>query len=200
LNALQAALPWALIILRVLLCPLIVLGASRSWSGTWLAAIVLAALLSDAYDGILARRWAGETPTLRVSDSIADTIFYLGVVWALWLRDPQVLRGNWIFFAALFALEGFRYVFDLFKYRRTASYHSYLAKFWGLLIAVTMVGVFAFNGFKPLVRAALIVGIIVNLEGVAMSLLLPRWKNDVKTLERAWQLRKAMLAEQSRQH
>jgi hypothetical protein len=34
---------------------------------------------------------------------------------------------------------------------------------------------------------------VVNLEGLAMSLMLPRWKNDVKTLGRAWELRKSML-------
>ena len=45
--------------LRVLGCPVIVLGALRGWSGGWLAAIVVAALVSDIYDGVLARRWGG---------------------------------------------------------------------------------------------------------------------------------------------
>jgi hypothetical protein len=38
-------------------------------------------------------------------------------------------------------------------------------------------------------------GIVVNLEVLAMSLMLPQWKNDVKTLGRAWEWRKAMLVE-----
>ena len=36
-------------------------------------------------------------------------------------------------------------------------------------------------------------GILVNLEGLTMSIMLPRWKNDVKTLPRAFALRKNML-------
>jgi len=130
---------------------------------------------------------------LRLSDSMADTIFYLGVVVALWLREPLVLLGNWKLFLALLSLEGARYVFDLWKFGKTASYHSYLAKAWGLLIAVAVVGVFSFNRLQWLIWVALVFGIVVNLEGLAMSLMLPRWKNDVKTLGRAWELRKSML-------
>jgi phosphatidylglycerophosphate synthase len=188
------AIPWALIVLRMLGCPLIVLGAMRGWAGEWLGAIVVVALLSDIYDGVLARRWGGETAALRLSDSVADTIFYLGVLWALWLKEPGVLRGSWQLFVALFSFEALRYVFDFWKFGKAASYHSYLAKAWGLLIAVAVVGVFSFDGMRPMIRVALIFGIVVNLEGLAMSLMLPRWKNDVKTLGRAWELRKTMLA------
>ena len=191
--SLKRVIPWGLIVLRALGCPLIVLGARHGWSGGWLGVVVVAALLSDIYDGILARRWGGETPVLRLSDSLADTIFYLGVVFALWLREPLVLLGNWKLFLVLLSLEGARYVFDLWKFGKTASYHSYLAKAWGLLIAVAVVGVFSFNRLQWLIWVALVFGIVVNLEGLAMSLMLPRWNNDVKTLGRAWELRKSML-------
>jgi len=88
-------------------------------------------------------------------------------------------------------------VFDLWKFRKTASYHSYMAKAWGLLIAVAVVGVLSFGGLRWLIWVALGFGIVVNFEGLAMSLMLPRWKNDVKTLWRARELRKSMLAEQT---
>jgi phosphatidylglycerophosphate synthase len=90
----RRAIPWGMIVLRTLGCPLIVMGAWWGWPGVWLATFVLLALLSDVYDGILARRWGGETPALRVSDSIADSIFYGSVVDALWIREPQVIRCN----------------------------------------------------------------------------------------------------------
>ena len=193
----RRAIPWGLIGLRVLGCPLIMFGAWRGWSGGWLGAIVVVALVSDIYDGILARQWGGETAGLRMSDSVADTIFYLGVVWALWLREPEVLRGNWRWWVGLFAIEGVRYGFDFWKFGKAASYHSYMAKAWGLLIAVAVVGVLSFGGLRWLVWVALVFGIVVNAEGLAMSFMLPRWKNDVKTLGRAWELRKRMLAEET---
>jgi hypothetical protein len=53
----------------------------------------------------------------------------------------------------------------------------------------------SFGGLRWLIWVALMFGVVVNAEGLAMSLMLPRWKNDVKTLGRAWELRKRMLAE-----
>lgn len=193
LSTLQS-IPWLLILLRILGCPLILLAAHLRWAGPVLAFIVLAALLSDICDGILARRWLCETSTLRVTDSIADTIFYLGVVGALWITDAQLLLGNWCLFAGLFALEATRYLFDLWKFRRTASYHSYLAKAWGLVIAIAVIAFFSSNRLRALIWVALILGIAVNLEGLAMSLILPRWQNDVKTLADAVRLRRRILA------
>jgi phosphatidylglycerophosphate synthase len=194
-REIKQAIPWSMIVGRALGCPLILVAAWRGWSGGWLGAIVVVALVSDIYDGILARRWGGETAALRMSDSVADTIFYLGVVGALWLREPQVLRGNWRWWVGLFAIEGMRYGFDFWKFGKAASYHSYMAKAWGLLIALAVVGVLSFGGLRWLIWVALVFGIVVNAEGLAMSLMLPRWKNDVKTLGRAWELRKRMLAE-----
>jgi CDP-diacylglycerol--glycerol-3-phosphate 3-phosphatidyltransferase len=191
-----ALVPWTMIGLRAALCPLILWATHTGWIGRWLAAIVLFALVDDIYDGILARHWNCDTPTLRLADSIADTIFYLGVLGALWMRKPEVLRSNRFLFAAVLILEASRYLFDLSKFGKAASYHSYMAKAWGLLLAAAMVGVFAFDSLRSLVPLALLWGIAVNLEGLTMSMMLPRWKNDVKTVPVAWRLRRQMLSEE----
>ena len=196
MSGVRWGIPWALIGLRAVACPLLVVGALRGWAGGWLGTIVVVALLSDIYDGILARRWGNETARLRVSDSVTDTFFYLGVLAALWIREPQVVQGNWQWFVALLGFETFRYGFDFWKFGKVASYHSYLSKLWGLVIVVAVVGVLSFGGLRWLIWVALVFGIVVNAEGLVMSLMLPRWKNDVKTLGRAWELRKKMVAEQ----
>jgi CDP-diacylglycerol--glycerol-3-phosphate 3-phosphatidyltransferase len=48
--------------------------------------VLVAGFLSDAYDGILARRLGVATESLRRLDSLADTLFYaaaLAVAWRL---------------------------------------------------------------------------------------------------------------------
>ncbi len=90
---------------------------------------------------------------------------------------------------------GVWYVFDFWKFGKVASYHSYLSKSWALVIVVAVVGVLSFGGLRWLIWVAIVFGIVVNAEGLAMSLMLPRWKNDVKTLGRAWEMRKSMMAE-----
>jgi CDP-diacylglycerol--glycerol-3-phosphate 3-phosphatidyltransferase len=180
-----------MVLLRIVLCPTIVWGAWRGWPGAWLAAIVVLALLDDIADGMVARRLGCDTPAIRLADSLADTIFYLGVVLALWLRVPHLLRTNAVLLVALFSLEALRYGFDLWKFGKPASYHSYLAKAWGLVLAAAVVATLAHGGPRWAIAAALTFGLVTNFEGLLMSLLLRRWQNDVKTLAAALRLRAA---------
>ncbi len=196
LKKIQVATTWTMVTLRVVLCPLIVWGAHTGWDRRWLGTIVLIALVDDIFDGVLARRWGCDTPALRLSDTLADTIFYLGVAAALWIREPDVLRENWVLLANLFVTEGARYGFDIWKFGKGSSYHTYLAKSWGLVMGVAVIGTLSFGGLHWLLTISIVLGIVCNAEGLAMSLLLPRWQNDVKTLAAAWRLRKQMLSEQ----
>ena len=189
----KANIPWAMAAIRAAMGPVIVLGERAHWSGSTLAFILLSALLSDIFDGVLARRWNTDTPALRLFDSMADTVFYISVALALFLGQPSLLLSHWIMLAALFSLEVLRFVFDIGKFGKPASYHSYLAKLWGLLLAAAVFSHFAFS-YGGLLPAAVLLGILCNLEGLAMSLLLPTWCNDVKTLAVALRLRRQLLA------
>jgi phosphatidylglycerophosphate synthase len=189
-------IPWLMAATRALLGPIVILGQTCQWSGITLGALIVAALLSDIFDGILARRWHCDTPTLRLVDSMADTIFYLGVATALWLRAPHLFHTQAPLFITLFALEALRFLVDIAKFGKPASYHSYLAKTWGLLLAIAVVAEFATTHAASLIAAALILGIVCNLEGLAISFVLPDWVNDVKTLAAARRLRTHILAHQ----
>ncbi len=186
-------IPWAMVWLRVLLCPVVVAGARRGWDGKWLGLIVLVALLDDIYDGVLARRWGCDTIGLRRADSWADTAFYLGVAAVLWSRERQLMVGNWRLLATLGMLEITRHAFDWWKFGRTASYHSYLAKAWGLVMGVAIIAVLSVGGPRWLVWVSVLTGIAADVEGLAMSLMLPEWRNDVKGLAVAWRLRRQMM-------
>ncbi|MGC2636685.1 MAG: hypothetical protein WA294_05880 [Acidobacteriaceae bacterium] len=63
----KTRIPWMMAGARVELGPLIAAGAQCNWSGTALAAMVAGALVSDIFDGILARRWRCDTAALRLS-------------------------------------------------------------------------------------------------------------------------------------
>jgi phosphatidylglycerophosphate synthase len=189
----RESIPWAMIWLRILLGPALLWAAHGGFDGRWLAWIVLIALVDDIFDGILARRWACDTATLRVADSRADTLFYLFVAATLWLRQERLIRANWRILALLAAVELLRHGLDHIKFKRSASYHSYLAKAWGLVMGLAVVAVLYTGGRVWMIWISAAAGIAADTEGLTMSLILPRWQHDVKSIPAAWMLRRKML-------
>ena len=185
-------IPWLMTAGRALLGPVLVIGEKCAWNGFTLAALIVAALLSDIFDGILARRWHCDTAAVRLFDSMADTFFYACVAAALWIGKPAVWASYRTPVLILLALEAGRIAFDLIKFGKPASYHSYLAKTWGLVLASAIVTVFAAGHAVVLMGGAIALGVACNVEGIAMSLMLPVWRRDVKTLAMAWAMRREM--------
>jgi CDP-diacylglycerol--glycerol-3-phosphate 3-phosphatidyltransferase len=93
----------------------------------------------------------------------------------------------------LLACEAVRFGFDFLKFGKPASYHSYLAKTWGLVLATAVIVTFATQHVSLWMSAAIVLGVLSNLETMAMSLMLPVWKRDVKTLALAWRIRAGLL-------
>ncbi len=187
--AMRRFVPWSMITFRVLLGPVVLLGERCRWNGITLAMMVLAALVSDIFDGVLARRWSTDTAAMRLADSLADTAFYVCVAGALAFGMPAVWRAFRGGVLLLLACEALRFAFDFVKFGKPASYHSYLAKGWGLLLATAMVITFATQRASLWITAAIAWGVLSNLETLIMSCVLPVWQRDVKTLFAALRIR-----------
>lgn len=185
-------IPWIMASGRAALGPVLIAGAECNWSGIALAAMVLSALVSDIFDGVLARRWNCDTAAVRLFDSMADTLFYLCVAWSLWIARPQAIRDNAPLLLAIASFEAVRYAFDFGKFGKPASYHSWLAKSWGLTMAIAVMWMLARPGRCVLWPVSLMLGLACNCEGLAMSLLLPQWTRDVRSVGRALALRGAL--------
>jgi|GEM_PF-2484828 len=185
-------IPWAMAAGRAVLGPVLLAGQVCGWNGLTLAGIVVTALVSDIFDGVLARRWNCDTAGVRLLDSMADTVFYLCVAAALWMGQAQVWTQYGWLLGVLLGTEVLRFGFDFAKYGKPASYHSYLAKSWGLVMALAVTGVFLLGRGNALVPVALGMGILCNAEGLAMSVILPVWQRDVEGLRAAWRLRGEM--------
>jgi CDP-diacylglycerol--glycerol-3-phosphate 3-phosphatidyltransferase len=193
----KGAIPWSMVIFRAILAPTVFVVALRLKAPeAWLGGMIAAALVSDVYDGVLARRWGTATARLRTADSMADTAFYLGVLAAIILRHWPALQERLGLLITLLALEALRMGFDWMKFRRFASYHSYASKLWGLSLAVTAFALLAFNRGFWLLSLALALGIFCDLEGLAISVVLRQSAQDVKSLCGALALRRQIGAQQ----
>ncbi len=189
-------IPWTMVVGRAALGPVVVLGERCGWNGFALGAIVVTALLSDIFDGVLARRWKTDTAALRLSDTLADTAFYLCVAAAICFGMPAVWHQYRSGVLLVLGCEIVHFAFDFIKFGKPASYHSYLAKTWGLVLAVAVVVTFATQHVSIWMSAAVALGVLSNAETLAMSLILPVWRRDVKTLSLAWRIRMDLLRQQ----
>jgi phosphatidylglycerophosphate synthase len=184
--------PVTLTTLRILLGPVVVVLAWHRAPGFWIGGCTVVALVSDIYDGIIARILAIDTASLRRYDTFADTVFYLAIASAAWRVHPQAILDNALIFAGVFLLEIVRYIFDFMKFRREASYHMYSSKVWGLVLGIATICLFAFGISGWLFRLALLLGIVCNAEGLAISMVLPRWTHDVPSFRHALRLRRSL--------
>ena len=182
-------LPLALTALRVVLAPIIVLLAIMQPSPIAFGVCLIIAFLSDVFDGIFARRLNVATPNLRRLDSIADSIFYLCATFAAWKLYPTVITEHMLALILLGALEAARYIFDLRKFGREASYHMWSSKLWGVALFAGFFSLLALGASGIAVSAAIYIGIIADIEGLAISVILTEWKTDVPSFIHAIRLR-----------
>jgi len=182
--------PAILVALRAVLGPAIVVACLGGWSRYWMVGMLVAAFLSDIFDGVLARRLGVATEGLRLADSVADIFFYLCVAAACLAAYPAVWREHHVGILVVAGLEAGRWGFDLAKYGKIASYHMGSAMLWGILLFLGCGEVFLRGGPGVLFTAMIAVGIYNEVEGLLASLILPAWHHDVPSLWRAWALRR----------
>ena len=155
------------------------------------AVCLVVAFLSDVFDGIIARRLGIVTLGLRRLDSIADTIFYVAVIFAAWWLYPTAITDRMVPLTVLAGLEVTRYVFDLAKFGREASYHMWSSKARGVTLFVAFFSLLTLGSSGLSVSIAIYVGIVADIEGLAISIVLSEWKTDVPTLFHAFSLQRA---------
>lgn len=180
--------------LRLALAPLVALLTFFAPYPSLFAVCLTVAFLSDVFDGIIARRLGVATPNLRRFDSAADTAFYAACLLAAWHLYPSAIVERWVALCVLVSLELMRYAYDFAKFRREASYHMWSSKLWGLCLFAGFVSLLVFGVQGVAVSLAIYMGIVANSEGLAISVILPRWQSDVPSfvhaLKGAWQSRR----------
>jgi phosphatidylglycerophosphate synthase len=177
-------IPWLLVGLRFLIAPLLLLAALDGRTDAGFIVGYTIAVLSDIFDGIIARKLGSSTVKLRQADSWADISLYLCIAYSTWLVHPAVVIQFQLpllsAIAAQFALFGV----SLIKFGKFPSFHTYTAKAWGISLFIAVIGLFGFGESIPL-WGAIALCWINSLEEIAMILVLPEWKHDVLSLAHA---------------
>ena len=157
--------------MRLLLGPIALACAFAGVTRFVYLPILIAATLSDIFDGILARKFGVATPALRRYDSITDIIYYLFILAVAWILCRAVIVGN-LWLIALILLSEAACIFTcLLRFGRYPATHSILAKIYGLCLLGAFVALLVFNAGDRVIAGLAVVALAANLEILAMHLI-----------------------------
>lgn len=184
-------IPLALIYLRLLIgFAIILLSVFQVANYPFLAITLLSVgLLTDVFDGIIARRLNISSEKLRRLDSSVDQVFFISVAMATYIQCPDFFKTNLVKLIILVAFEVSTYLVSYLKFKREIATHSIGAKIWTLILFAPLVEVMVHCQSVVLFELCLWVGLVTRLEILAIVFTLKKWTNDVPTIYHAVQLR-----------
>ncbi|MDR2236590.1 MAG: CDP-alcohol phosphatidyltransferase family protein [Chryseobacterium sp.] len=184
-------IPYILIAIRFLLAPVILFLAyfAGGKSGFTILVLMYFGLLTDIFDGIIARKAGVSSEKLRRMDSQTDLVFWLSLGLAAYFINPELIRDEWEGILLVFVMEALCYIISIWKFGKETCTHAFLSKMWGLslLIAFTCLIGFQQTGWAFYLCVAL--GFISHVDVILIILLLPKWQYDVPSSYHAWRIR-----------
>ena len=146
-------------------------------------------LLTDIFDGIIARRLNVSTEKLRRLDSTIDQVFFLLVAAATYLDARSFFYNNRVALFILLGIEALAYVICFLKFRKEIATHTISSKIWTLFLFATIIQLMCFKNAFILFKVCFYIGIITRLEIIAIIFVLRNWTNDVPSIYQAVLLR-----------
>lgn len=184
-------IPYILIAARFILAPVIL--ASAYFKGTESRFLILTlmylGLLTDIFDGIIARKVGVSSEKLRRLDSQTDLIFWLSLGFAAYFLNPELIESEWEGIFLIFAMEALCYLVSFLKFGKETCTHAFLSKMWGLSLLIAFTYLIGFQQAGWAFYLAVGLGFISHLDVILIILLLPRWQYDVPSSYHAWKMR-----------
>lgn len=186
-------IPSLLIWFRLACAPALLAAVAlrREDAGVICTVLLSLGVLSDIFDGVIARRLGVVTDGLRTFDSRVDLVFWLAVTAALLMLHPQLLAATLPMIAGLGAMEATTHLVSFVRFRREASPHHLLSKLFGLALWALLARMLLTGAGGWLQTPVFLLGVASQAEALAIMLLLPAWRPDVAGVREAWALRRA---------
>jgi CDP-diacylglycerol--glycerol-3-phosphate 3-phosphatidyltransferase len=184
-------IPYLLIAIRFILAPIIIaLAYFKGIESRFLiVSLMYFGLLTDIFDGIIARKVGVSSEKLRRLDSQTDLIFWLSLGFASYFLNPELIKSEWKEILLICVMEALCYIVSILKFRKETCTHAFLSKMWGLslLIAFTYLIGFQQAGWAFYLTVGL--GFISHIDVILIVLILQKWQYDVPSSYHAWKIR-----------
>lgn len=184
-------IPYLLIAIRFFLAPIIILlsylygGESRYFILT----LMYVGLLTDIFDGIIARKVGVSSEKLRRLDSQVDLIFWLSLGFAAYFLNPTLINDEWQGILLIFIMEALCYIICWIKFGKETCTHAWISKLWGLSLLLAFTFLIGFQQAGWAFYLTIILGFISHLDVILIILILPKWQYDIPSSYHAWKIR-----------
>lgn len=146
-------------------------------------------LLTDIFDGIIARKLNISTQKLRRLDSTIDLLFFTLVAFSSYILCPDFFKSNSTQLIILIGFEIATYIISFLKFKKEIATHTIGAKIWTLVLFSTLIQIIAECQSDVLFTICVWLGVLTRIEIIAIILILKNWTNDVPSFYQALQLR-----------
>ena len=138
---------------------------------------------TDLIDGFLARKFKVTSEMGSRLDSIADDLTILASIAALFLFKQEFTKEQAFILTILFSLFVIQILVSLIRYRKTTSFHTYLAKASAILQGSFLILMFLLPyPIYWLFYLASFVTLLELIEEIILVILLPKWQINVRGL------------------
>lgn len=177
-------IPFLLIYSRILIGFVIIVLAfvEIHYKPETIAALMIIGLLTDVFDGIIARKLNVASEKLRVWDSNVDQFFWLSVLFTVFYLNQNFLFANWMWITLIILLEASCYIISYIKFKKTIATHSYMAKLWTLSLLAFLIDLSLNTDSTYIFWLCIFLGIISRLEIIVIILKLKKWRADVSSV------------------
>ncbi|UMQ43852.1 CDP-alcohol phosphatidyltransferase family protein [Chryseobacterium sp. Y16C] len=184
-------IPYILIIIRFLLAPIILFLAYFQGIETrfLLLSLMYFGLLTDIFDGIIARKIGASSEKLRRLDSQTDLVFWLSLGFAAYFLNPELIKSEWKGILLILLMEALCYVVSILKFGKETCTHAFLSKMWGISLLIAFTYLIGFQQAGWAFYLTVILGFISHIDVIMIILFLPKWQYDVPSSYHAWKIR-----------
>lgn len=187
-------IPYLLIAIRFLFAPVIFFLAftKAEESGFIILSLMFIGLLTDIFDGIIARKVGVSSEKLRRLDSQVDLVFWLSLGFAAYFINTELIKSQWENIALIFIMEALCYIISFIKFKKETCTHAFLSKIWGLSLLIAFTYLIGFQQAGWAFYLTIILGFVSHLDVILIILILPKWQYDVPSFYHAWKIRKGI--------
>lgn len=162
---------------------ILVLGLGRIENyREWISFLMVIGLITDVFDGIIARSLKISTEKLRILDSNVDQVFWLAVIGTIFYLNLDFILENILWISVILGLEILAYVISYTRFKRTIATHSILAKFWTISLVVFLVDLVLNSTSSVAFWICVGLGIISRIEIILIIIRLKNWTTDVPSI------------------